>query len=108
MFTAEIDHIDKENNIYDHKEGVFDKYVPPLSTEAGDAALIVRHSKELFSAIQELSESNSKCSLLLARGTKFSVKAGPIKTAIDGDSWIVKSFEGSVEKGYRFVLIRSE
>ncbi len=108
VFTAEIDHIDKQSNIYDHNAGTFEKWVPPLSVTAGDAALSVSHSKELFDAVSETQISNQKCKLLLVRGTKFGETRGSIKAAVDGNNWVVTLLEGSADKGYNFKLERAE
>ena len=108
MFTAEIDHIDKMNSIYDHGAGTFEKYVPPLSTIAGNPSQSVIHSKELFGAVNESLTQGLSCKLLLVKGTKSGETSGPIKAAVDGDSWGVKALEGTADKGYRFLLVRTE
>ena len=107
VFTEEIDHIDAENNIYNHKEGTFEKHVPPLSTKSGDASSSVSHAKELFDAVHHALESAIRCNLLLVKGTSFGKTKGSIKSAIDGDFWIVDYLDGCAEDGFRFKLIRT-
>ena len=107
VFIAEIDHKEKENNLYDHLEGTFDKNVKPLSIELGDTSLTIGHGKELFDAVQELFLNKSFCRLLLVRGTKNAAKPGVIKATMDHDLWLVSSFEGSIDNGFKFRLERS-
>ena len=107
-FTAEIDHIDKENNQYKHKKGIFKKWVKPLSSGEGDAHQTIRHSQELYDAVKRAYEENIKCRLLLVKGTKYGTTKGGVKAAVDGDSWIVTEFAGSVNDGYGFTLERTE
>ncbi len=106
VFTAEIDHIDKEGNRYDHKKGRFHKVVPQLSSENGDAPLTISHAKELFDAINDSVSSKNRCRLLLVKGTKYGTTKGGIRAAIDPDFWMVGELSGSVEDGFSFVLLR--
>ena len=89
VYTAEIDHIDKKNNIYSHNAGTFVKYVRPHSREQGDAALSISHAQELFDAVTNSFNTNLKCRLLLVKGTRFGKTNGPIKAAADGNNWRV-------------------
>jgi len=104
VFTAERDHIDKENNVYSHSEGTFLKRVPPLSVDFGDASLTVSHGKELFDAIKTTYESNCYCHLLILKGTKYGTEKGGVKAVMDADLWHVTSLMGSVESGFEFKL----
>lgn len=106
VYTAEIDHIDKDNNVYNHGEGVFTKYVPPLTKDNGDAALSISHAQELFDAVTDSFSTNLKCRLLLVKGTKFGTSSGGIKAAADGDYWQVVKLSGSVSSGFGFTLER--
>ena len=106
VLTVELDHKDAANNIYDHFEGTFKKFVGPLSVSKGDAARTVRHSQQLFDAVTEIYAESSKCHLLLLRGTKFGRPEGGIRGAVDGDLWTVKELSGDVEGGFGFVLVR--
>jgi len=108
VFTAEIDHIQKDRNIYDHKQGTFHKKVRAFSGDAGDAALTVSHAKELYDAVQQAFEINLKCKLLLLTGTKYGTTKGGVKAAIDGDYWVVKEVSGTVAEGFEFILVRTE
>jgi hypothetical protein len=108
VYTAEIDHIDKENNIYNHNDGAFKKYVPPLSKELGHAALSISHAKELFDAVTESFNTSLKCRFLLVKGTKFGTTQGNIRAAADGDYWQVTELYGSVSEGFGFTVERVE
>jgi len=108
VYTAEIDHIDKENNIYNHNAGTFTKYVRSLTKEQGDATLSISHAQELFDAVTNSFNTNLKCHLLLVKGTKFGTTNGPIKAAADGDNWQVTKLGGSVSEGFNFTLERVE
>ena len=105
-FTAEIDHIDKKDNQYNHREGVFFKRVKPLSVNDGASPQTVRHSKELFNAVKHAYEDKLKCRLLLVKGTKYGTSEGGVKAAVDGDNWVVSEMLGSVKNGYEFILER--
>jgi len=107
VFTAEIDHINKENNRYDHIEGIFHKKVRPLSIELGDASLTVSHGKELFDAVNDAFTNNKMCRLLLVKGTKYGTNSGGVKAIDDPDLWQFSKFEGSVETGFEFILKRT-
>jgi hypothetical protein len=107
-FTAEIDHIDQANNQYDHKGGVFKKWVKPLSTVQGVARQTIRHSQELLDAIKNAHEEGKRCRLLLVKGTKNGKTAGGVRAAVDADSWIVTEFSGSVSDGFGFTLERTK
>ena len=106
VFTAEVDHINKERNIYDHKQGVFHKKVRALSVSDGEAALTVSHAKELHFAVNQAFETNLRCRLLLVKGTKYGTSTGGVKGAVDGDYWIVKQVSGTVDEGFEFILER--
>mgnify|MGYP000426774161 CR=1 FL=1 len=108
VFTAEIDHIDKKGNKYNHKAGWFHKVIPPLSTKNGDASGTVSHAKELFNAINDTYSSENKCRLLLVKGTKYGTTDGGIRAAIDPDFWMVRELSGNVGDGFSFVLERTE
>ena len=108
VFTAEIDHINKENNSYHHKNGVFLKNTPPMSKALGHSAQSVSHSKELLEAVSESYSKKLKCQLLLVRGTKFGTTTTGIRSAVDGNYWQVTEFAGTVELGYSFKLERVE
>lgn len=108
VFTAEIDHTDKERNVYRHAEGVFTKSVPPVSVESGDTAQTVKHAKELFEALTEAQKESMKCQLILVKGTKNGTTTTGIRAAIDGDNWMVQALSGSFEEGYEFTLERTE
>ncbi len=107
IFTVELDHKDKENNRYNHLNGIFEKKVRPLSTENGDAALTVSHGKELFEAAQETYKSKAYCKLLLVRGTKYGTDSGGVRAVMDHDLWKFTKFNGSLEAGFEFVIERS-
>lgn len=107
VFTAEIDHIDKHNNRYRHTEGRFDKYVPPLSKELGNAALSISHAQELYDAAQDAHSNRLDCHVLLVKGTKFGTNSGGVKTAADSGNWIVTSLNGSVSEGFALTIERS-
>ena len=108
VFTAEIDHKDRENNIYKHMEGTFHKKVRPISKELGDKHQTIRHAVELYEAINEAFEKELKCNLVLVKGTMYGTYEGEIKAAIDGDYWKVKEFSGNVAEGFQFLLVRVE
>lgn len=104
VFTAEIDHTDKEGNKYNHKKGLFSKTVRPLAVKNGDAAMTVSHAKELYNAISETFTLKNKCRLMLVKGTKNGTTKGGIVAAPDLDLWIVREFTGSLTNGFSFVL----
>lgn len=108
VFSAEIDHIHPEDNIYNHKSGVFTKCIPPMSKSTGHDPLSVSHSKELFDAVSDSYANNLKCRMLLVKGTKFGTTQGGIKAAADGHLWNVTELKGSVENGYSFKVERVE
>lgn len=108
MFSAELDHIHPEDNIYDHMLGVFSKRVLPMSKTLGHESLSVSHSKELFDAVSDSYTNNLKCRMLLVKGTKFGTTQGGIKAAADGHPWEVTELKGSVENGYAFKVERVE
>lgn len=108
VFTAEIDHQDKENNVYKHGDGVFTKFVPALSKENGDAPLTINHATELFDAATDAFATKMKCRLLLVKGTKSGVEIGGVKAAADGDHWQITELSGDVASGFGFTLIRVE
>ena len=106
IYTAEIDHLDKENNIYEHTDGVFIKYVSALSKENGDSALNISLGQELFDAATDSYNTSLKCRLLLVKGTKFGQTEGGTKAAADGDYWQITKLSGSVATGFGFTLER--
>ncbi|TRX52748.1 hypothetical protein [Thalassomonas sp. M1454] len=106
LFTAETDHIDRENNNYSHGKGIFTKKVRPLSKELGDASLTVSHGKELYDAAKQTFMNGDYCRLLLVKGTKYGTSSGGVKAVIDNDLWKFSKFEGSVDRGFDFVLER--
>lgn len=108
VYTAEIDHIDKDNNAYDHIKGVYTKYVSPLTKEQGHTAVSIRHAKELFEAVTDTFNTNLKCRLLLVKGTKFGTTNDGVKAAADNDFWQVTRLDGSVSEGFGFTLERVE
>ena len=108
VLTAELDHKDAANNIYDHFDGVFKKFVGPLSVSKGDAQQTVRHSQQLFEAVSEIYAASSKCNLLLLKGTKNGRPVGGVRGAVDSGLWTVKELSGHVEVGFGFVLVRVE
>tara|TARA_R110001592_G_C13144162_1_gene747575 strand:+ start:534 stop:863 length:330 start_codon:yes stop_codon:yes gene_type:complete len=106
VYTAEIDHIEKEDNQYNHNEGTFKKYVPALSKENGTPALSISHAQELHDALRHSYDQDLKCRLLLVKGTKWGTFEGGVRTAPDGDLWVVSRFIGTVAEGFEFVLER--
>ncbi len=77
-----------------------------MSKNLNDEPLSISHSRELFDAVSKVNESNSKCKILLVKGTKFGTTKGGIKAAADADYWIVTDISGSVETGYEFNALR--
>lgn len=108
VFSAEADHINPEDNVYDHRSGIFEKRVSPMSRELGNASLSISHSKELFNAVHTAYVNELKCHVLVVKGTKFGTTKGGIKAASDGHLWKVTEFSGTVEEGYSLKLIRVE
>lgn len=106
VIQAELDHIDKERNIYKHKQGLFIKKVRPLSKDLGDAPATVRHGDELFEVVSETLRDKSLCKVLLVKGTKYGTSSGGVRAAMDNDLWQCTSFSGTVELGFEFVLER--
>lgn len=106
MFTAEIDHRDKENNKYNHRKGQFIKNVPPMTKEEGRDPLSISHAKELFEAAKDSFENQLFCRMLLTKGTKSGITKGGVTAAADGDLWQVTDFSGSVENGFYMVVQR--
>ena len=106
VLTVELDHKDTANNICDHFEGTFKKFVGPLSVSSGDEPQTVRHSQQLFDAVSEIHSESSKCKLLLSKGTKYGSSTGGVRGAVDSDLWIVKELSGDVGVGFGFVLVR--
>ena len=72
----------------------------------GDSPQTVRHSHELYEAIDCAFKSKQRCHLVLVKGTMYGTSKGGIKAAIDGNYWGVREFYGSVEDGFKFVLER--
>ncbi|MFS1526131.1 hypothetical protein ACL7TT_18845 [Microbulbifer sp. 2304DJ12-6] len=108
VFSAEIDHINPEDNVYDHNEGTFRKRVPPMSKGLGHAPLSVSHSKELFRAASDAHDKSLMCRMLLLKGTKSGTTSGGIMAAADEHFWQVTAIEGCVENGYSFQVKRVE
>ncbi|MDO6713455.1 hypothetical protein Q4567_22235 [Aliiglaciecola sp. 2_MG-2023] len=106
VFSAEIDHINPDDNVYDHKAGAFSKRVPPMSKSLGHDPLSISHSKELFEAASTSYKEKLRCRVLLVKGTKFGRTSAPIKAAADGHFWQVTVLKGSVENGYSFYIER--
>lgn len=107
VFSAEIDHEDRESTRYDHESGTFRKSVPAMSRRLGHAALSVSHSTELFEAVSSAYREKLPCRVLLVRGTKFGTSKGPIRAAADADFWMIARVRGSVDEGYGFVAVRT-
>lgn len=108
VFTAEIDHIDEEDNIYSHMEGTFRKHIRPLSVEYNESPITVRHAEQLYQAIEHVFNEKIKCHLMLLKGTKYGKTKGGVKSAVDGDYWKVTDLSGTVKSGFDFVLKRTE
>ena len=108
VYSAETDHENAEDNIYNHKLGVFSKRVPPMSKSLGHEPLSISHSRELFDAVSESFTNKLKCRMMLVKGTKFGTTKGGVKAAADGHLWQVTEFSGSVEEGYAFKVERIE
>ncbi len=106
VFNAEIDHRDPARNQFDFIEGTFHKQVLPLSVEAGDHGLSVRHAQELLDGVSQAKAHGMKCRLLLLRGTKYGTTKGDIHAAADPGYWIVHSHSGDVQNGFQFFLRR--
>ena len=106
VFTAEIDHVDPARNSFDAVVGAFHKKVPPLSVEAGDHSLRVRHAQELLDAVREALDEGTENRLLLLRGTRYSNKKGVIYAAVDPGFWSVRTVSGDVNNGFEFTLVR--
>lgn len=104
VFTALIDHVDKVNNRYSHHDGIYHKAVPP--TPAGNSALAIKHSRELFDAVSQAFSTELRCNLVLVKGTKHGVSKGGVRAAVDGDLWVVQHYAGSVDEGFAFDLSR--
>ncbi len=104
VFIAEIDHVDKANNLYSHHDGTYHRVVAALPGTA--AAQTTRHTNELFEAVSQAFSGAMRCHLMLVRGAKNSVAKGGVRAAVDGDSWMVEKFSGSVADGFEFDLVR--
>ena len=107
VFTAEIDHIDEEDNIYNHKEGTFKKHIRPLAAELNESPITIRHSEQLYQAIEHAFREELKCHLMLLQGTKYGKTKGGVRSAMDGDYWQVTTLSGTVGTGFDFVLVRT-
>ncbi|MCG6941131.1 MAG: hypothetical protein LJE69_07765 [Thiohalocapsa sp.] len=107
VFTAEIDHREKEHNKYDHKGGMFEKWVKPLSLNDGVSPKTIKHSQELLGAVKRAYGENLKCRLLLLKGTKYGTTPGGVRAAVDPDPWVVTEFSGTVIDGFGFTLQRT-
>ncbi len=107
VFTAEIDHIDEEDNVYSHMDGAFKKHIRPLAVEFNESPITVRHAEQLFNAIHHAYTEKMKCHLMLLKGTKYGKEKGGVKSAMDGDYWLVTELSGSVREGFDFKLERT-
>lgn len=105
VFFAEIDHVKKEWNRYNHAAGVYEKRVRGMSP-AKESAPTLRHSRELFDTARAAHAQNTSCRLLLLKGTKNGTTPGGVKSALDDGIWRVTRVDGSVEQGYEFRLER--
>jgi len=108
VYTAEIDHLDKKNNAYNHIAGVFKKTVPPMSPASGHQPISIRHSMDLFEAATDSYEKKLKCRVMLVKGTKYGKTKGGISAAAEEHYWQVTELSGSVDSGYEFTLERVE
>jgi hypothetical protein len=106
VFTAEIDHVDEEDNIYNHIQGTFKKHIRPLSLELKEDSSTIRHADELFTALSHAKDEKLMCRLMLLKGTKYGKSSGKLKSAVDGDYWAVRQLSGSVKTGIDFILER--
>lgn len=106
VFSVEIDHINPEDNVYNHTSGVFFKRVPPMTIELGRDPLSVSHSKELFNAAEDAYKNKLNCQILLVKGTKFGKTKGPVKAAVEGHFWQVTELIGDVPNGYELKIER--
>lgn len=106
VFTAEIDHKDKENNVYSHKKGSFKKNVPPMTMDNGHSSLSISHAKELYEAAQDVYVNKLYCRMMLTKGTKSGTTKGGVMAAVDGDLWMVTEYSGSVDSGFSLVFKR--
>lgn len=107
VFTAEIDHIDEEDNVYSHMEGTFNKHIRPLAVEFNESPITVRHAGQLFHAVEHAHKENLKCHLMLLKGTKYGKTSGGVKASVDGDYWQVTELSGSVRAGFDFKIERT-
>jgi hypothetical protein len=107
VFTAEIDHQDKERNRFSRLDGIFEKSLPPVSKEDADPAPRIRHAHELFNAVRDANLTKMKCQLLIVKGTKYGNKSGGVRAAVDGHDWTVTHLTGTVETGFQFRLERT-
>ena len=107
VFTAEIDHRDKERNKFNRLDGIFEKTVPPISKEDADSAPRIRRAHKLFDAVCDAKLTKMKCQLLLVKGTKYGEKSGGVRAAVDGHNWTVTNLTGTVETGFQFRLERT-
>ncbi|OEE61308.1 hypothetical protein A1OK_21185 [Enterovibrio norvegicus FF-454] len=106
VFTAEIDHQDKENNLYNHKKGTFKKKVPPMTKENGKGHISIRHAKELYDAARDAYVNKLLCHMMLTKGTKSGIPKGGVSAAVDGDFWMVTEFTGSIDSGFSILFER--
>ena len=107
VFTAEIDHRDKERNKFNRLDGIFEKTMPPVSKGNADTAPRIRHAHELFGAVSDAKSTKMKCQLLLLKGTKYGKRPGGVRAAVDGHDWTVTHLTGTVEDGFQFRLERT-
>jgi hypothetical protein len=106
VFTAEIDHVNRKRNRYDHMEGTFHKRVIPHAD--GKSPLAMKHAEELYAAASTALEAQLKCRLLLVKGAKHGTTRDGVKAAVDADDWQVTKLSGSVASGFSFSLERVE
>ena len=107
VFTAEIDHVDPENNRFDYVAGRFNKRVPGLSKENGDHGIRIRHAQELLDAVRDARQTHRPCGLMLLKGTKYGTTKGGVRAAIEPAFWTVTEVSGDVAAGFAFSLARS-
>jgi hypothetical protein len=106
VFTAEIDHNDKENNVYNHKKGTFKKNIPPMTGENGYSSLSISHAKELYEAAKDVYVNKLYCRMMLTKGTNSGTTKGGVTAAVDGDFWMVTKFSGAIDSGVSLVIER--
>lgn len=89
-------------------DGIFYKEVPSVASSKGDSLPRIRKAQELFDGIKDALSNGLKCQLMLEKVTKYGTTPGGIKTAVDGNSWLVTELKGTVADGFNFILERVE